>query len=88
MDAIAVTPVCAHSLSAALIVFSASSAPRRGTSRRGLRRCACPLDGSEMFRVGYGESVRITKSPLSCGFVRLKDGGFYEVLRRKMAESI
>ena len=88
MDAIAVTPVCAHSLSAAPIVFSASSVLEvRNLSKRSPEMCLS-LDGSEMFRVGYGESVRITKSPLSCGFVRLKDGGFYEVLRRKMAESI
>ena len=88
MDAIAVTPVCAHSLSAAPIVFSASSVLEvRNLSKRSPEMCLS-LDGSEMFRVGYGESVRITKSPLSCGFGRLKDGGFYEVLRRKMAESI
>lgn len=88
MDAIIITPICTHSLSAVPIVFSAASVlEMKNVSGREERLCLC-LDGCESFSLGYGESVRISRSALEVNLLRLKDGGFYEVLRRKMAENI
>ena len=88
MDAIMITPICTHSLSAVSVVFSAASKlGLRNASQRESSLCLC-LDGCEFYRLSYGESVYISRSPLGVGFIRLKDGGFYEVLRRKMAENI
>ena len=88
MDAITVTPVCAHSLRSAPVVFSAASVLEvKNVSARNEELYVC-LDGSEKLSLPLGESVRLTRSELHCGFIRLKDGGFYSVLRQKMNDSI
>ena len=88
MDAITVTPVCAHSLRSAPVVFSAASVLEvKNVSARNEELCVC-LDGSEKLSLPIGESVRLTRSELYCGFIRLKDGGFYNVLRKKMNDSV
>ncbi len=86
MDAMIFTPICSHSLSAASLVFSAESElVMKNVTRRG-SKLYLSIDGSEMREVDYGATVTIRRSPLRIGFIRLKDGGFYEVLRHKMAE--
>ncbi|MCI8388462.1 MAG: NAD(+)/NADH kinase [Clostridiales bacterium] len=88
MDAIMVTPICTHSLSAVPIVFSADSVlEMKNVSSREMHLWLS-LDGCETFELNYGESVRIHKSKLTVSFLRLKDGGFYEIMRRKMAEKV
>ena len=88
MDTIMVTPICTHSLNAVSVVFSAASKlGLRNASQRESNLCLC-LDGCEFYRLGYGESVYIGRSTLEVSFIRLKDGGFYDVLRRKMAERV
>ncbi len=86
MEAMMLTPICSHSLNATPVVFSADSVlTMKNVSAREEKLYLC-LDGSETVTLAYGESVRIRRCPMTADFIRLKDGGFYEVMHRKMAE--
>ncbi len=86
MEALLITPICSHSLSATPLVFSARSelTMKNVTSREDA--LYLNIDGSEERTVSYGESVTFRRSEQTVGFIRLKDGGFYDVLHRKMSE--
>ncbi len=86
MDAIILTPICSHSLNATPIVFSADSElVMRGVGARD-EQLYLSIDGLEPITIGRGEAVHLRRSRQTAAFIRLKDGGFYEILRRKMAE--
>ena len=87
MDAMIATPICSHSLNATPIVFSAESELELRNVTRGGERLILCVDGTESLELLPGESVKIKRSPMHVGFIRLKDGGFYEILRHKMAEN-
>ncbi len=86
MEALLITPICSHSLSATPLVFSARSelTMKNVTSREDA--LYLNIDGSEERTIGFGESVTFRRSEKTVGFIRLKDGGFYDVLHRKMSE--
>jgi len=86
MEAMLITPICSHSLNATPLIFSAASELSvRNVSERE-ERLYLNVDGCETRNIGFGESVVIRKSPCYVTMIRLKDGGFYDVLRRKMAD--
>ena len=87
MDAMIATPICSHSLSATPIVFSADSTLGMRNVTRGGESLTLCVDGTEVGGIMPGESVRIKRSEGRAGFIRLSDGGFYEILRHKMAEN-
>lgn len=86
LEAMLLTPICSHSLNATPLVFSADSEliMKNVTVRE--EGLYLNVDGSETRRLAYGESVKVRRSPETVSFIRLKDGGFYEVLRHKMAD--
>lgn len=86
MDAMLITPICSHSLNATPLVFSAQSelVMKNVTLREEM--LYINIDGCEMRTLMLGESVAIRRSNETVGFIRLKDGGFYEVLHHKMAD--
>ncbi len=86
MDAMIVTPICSHSLNATPLVFSAESELiiKNVTDRE--EKLYLNVDGSEPRILTYGNTVTLRKSDKIVGFIRLKDGGFYQVLRHKMAD--
>lgn len=87
MDAMIATPICSHSLNATPIVFSAESTlVMRNVTRGGELLTLC-VDGTEVGDLPPGGSVTIKRSAGRAGFIRLSDGGFYEILRHKMAEN-
>lgn len=86
MDAVIATPICSHSLNATPIVFSANSVLELRNVTRGHEKLTLCVDGCEKCEISENESVTIRRSPMKVKFIRLKDGGFYEILRRKMAE--
>ncbi len=87
MDAMIATPICSHSLNAKPIVFSADSTLTLKNVTRGGEALTLCIDGSECAELVPGESVTIRRSPERVKLIRLRDGGFYEVLRHKMAEN-
>lgn len=86
MDAMIATPICSHSLNATPIVFSAESELEMRNVTRSNERLILCIDGCENYMLGANESVKLRRSRLRVGFIRLKDGGFYQILRHKMAE--
>ncbi len=86
MDAMIVTPICSHSLNATPLVFSAESELVMENVTEREEQLYLNVDGCEMRTVTYGETVTLRKSEKNVKFIRLKDGGFYQVLRHKMAD--
>ena len=86
MDAMIVTPICSHSLNATPLVFSAQSELIMKNVTEREEKLYLNLDGCEMRTLTYGDTVTLRRSDKTVGFIRLKDGGFYEVLRHKMAD--
>ena len=86
LEAIMITPICSHSLNATPLLFSAESEliMKNVTSRAD--RLYLNLDGCEIRELAYGEEARIRRSDKTVSFIRLKDGTFYDVLQRKMAD--
>lgn len=86
MEALLITPICSHSLSATPLVFSSRSelTMKNVTAREDA--LYLNIDGSENRTLKYGETVTFRRSSQTVGFIRLKDGGFYDVLHRKMSE--
>lgn len=85
MDALLITPICSHSLNATPLVFSAQSELMMKNVTLREDKLYLNVDGSETREISYGDTVTIRRSPETVGFIRLKAGGFYEVLRHKMA---
>ncbi|MBE6610980.1 MAG: NAD(+)/NADH kinase [Ruminococcaceae bacterium] len=85
MEAMIFTPICSHALNAASLVFSADSCMVMKNVTDRADKLLLSIDGCEQRVLGCGETVTIRRSPVTTGFIRLKDGGFYEVLRHKMA---
>lgn len=86
MDAMIVTPICSHSLNATPLVFSAKSELMMKNVTDREEQLYLNVDGCEMRTLTYGDTVILRKSDKSVRFIRLKDGGFYQVLRHKMAD--
>lgn len=86
LEAIMITPICSHSLNATPLVFSAESelTMKNVTSRA--EKLYLNLDGCEIRELAYGEEAKIRRSDKIVSFIRLKDGTFYDVLQRKMAD--
>ena len=86
MDAIIITPICSHSLNATPLFFSAESeySMKNVTAREDcLYLC---LDGGKVVPITYGVDVKLRRSSRTVSLIRLKEGGFYDVLRRKMSD--
>ncbi len=86
MDALLITPICSHSLNATPLVFSAESELRMKNITTREEKLYINIDGSETRTLSYEESVTFRRSSETVSFIRLKDGGFYDVLRHKMAD--
>lgn len=85
-EAILVTPICSHSLSATPLIFaSCSELEVKNVSLRD-EYLVLGIDGVQMCHITYGSSVKIRKSGESVEMIRLKDGGFWDVLHRKISE--
>ena len=86
LSCICVTPICPHSLSARPLIFpdSATIAIKNVCQRE--KMLYLTVDGRANFELFRGESVQITRSPLTTRFIRLNKSGFYIKLRQKMNE--
>ncbi len=85
IDALLVTPVCAHTLYSRSIVLPSGepceievSEPSTSTS--------LSVDGQEFFRLRAGDRVKVMAPGLRVSLLRRSEWSFYDVLRRKMKE--
>lgn len=86
LDSLCVTPICSHSLMSRPVVFN-------GSSLIELRNMVCrnnkkylTVDGRESVSLNDEDVIRIKRSEHTTKLIRIKDGGFLHVLRRKMSE--
>jgi len=85
IDAMLVTPVCAHTLYSRSLVLPSSepceieiSEPSRSTS--------LSIDGQEFLALLPGDKIRVYTAGLRVILLRRKEWSFYDLLRRKMKE--
>ncbi len=83
MQAIVLTPICAHSLHSRPILFGADTRLSAKVSVTN-NEPYMTADGCENFRLSDGDTVRIEKSEHTTKIIRLKDMSFYEILNRKL----
>lgn len=86
LEALLITPICSHSLSATPLVFSAESELKIKNVTMREEKLYINADGCETCPLMYGETVTVRRCRQSTWFIRLKQGGFYEALRHKMAD--
>lgn len=86
IEAIVVTPICAHSLFNRSIVFDSSDKITlfcdENTSYYDLY---LSVDGESTIHVTKGDIITIRKSDLYANFIRIKNDSFFEILNHKLA---
>ncbi|MBQ3012982.1 MAG: NAD(+)/NADH kinase [Clostridia bacterium] len=82
-----VTPICPHSLLSRPLVFPDSACLEIKNVCHREKTLFLTVDGRVNYELVLGEAVRITRSPLTTSFIRLKEESFYEKLRQKMNDN-
>lgn len=86
MNCMCITPVCSHSLmTRPMVVAPGSVIEIKNVSQRE-NNTYLTVDGTQNFKLIYGDVVRITRSEQVMKMVRFQEHGFYSVLNRKFAE--
>lgn len=80
LECISVTPICPQSLTVRPMVFSSDNT---FTVTAQSDECMMTVDGGTPIALKVGDSVTVEKSELRLRMIRLKNCGFYEVLRNK-----
>lgn len=81
---ICVTPICPHSLTARPVIFRDDAVLEVKNICRREKMLYLTLDGRNSFELYRGERVRVTRSDMKTSLIRLRKGGFYEKLKKKM----
>lgn len=87
VSCICVTPICPHSLLARPLIFSDQSVLEIRNICAREKMLYLTVDGRINFELYRNQVVRITKSNIQTGLIRLKPCGFYQKLRQKMSHS-
>lgn len=86
MQGIVVTPICAQSLFARSIVFSAENQLAIAISPESRSKdVVLSLDGEDSIKMMEGDLVSISRSPYDAQFIRIKSDPFFEILNNKLA---
>ena len=81
----AVTPICPHSINIKSFVLPAEH-DIEVKINPGSNAAFILADGSAPVQLSVGDKIRIKKSDLSLDLIRIKDTGFYEVIRKKLSK--
>ena len=84
-ECIAVTPLCPHAINIKSFVLPASHTVEIKAEPNPNAAYAFS-DGSAPFELSEGDVIRINKSELSLELVRIKNLGFYDVIRKKLSK--
>ncbi|QCX32687.1 NAD(+)/NADH kinase [Caloramator sp. E03] len=83
IEAIIITPICCHSLSARSIVISKDEIVRVEVADDS--QCVyLTTDGQKGYKLKNGDSVIIKKAPYTTKLIKVLDRSFYDVLRNKL----
>ncbi len=80
LKCISVTPICPQSLTAKPMIFAPQS--RLSVTAKG-EECMLTIDGGTPISLAAGSVVTVQKSEQTLRMIKLKEDGFYEVLRSK-----
>ncbi len=83
---ICITPVCPHALGARPLIFNAASVIELTNISELNDSIYMTVDGRENRRLALGDTVRISRSPLTTKFITVKKDTFYSVLHTKISE--
>lgn len=87
VECFCVTPICPHSFIARPLIFSDRSVLEVRNICQREKSLFLTVDGRMSFELYRNQTVRITKSSMETGLIRLKECGFYSKLRKKMSDS-
>ena len=85
IDAIVITPVCAHTLYSRSIVVPGSEICGVEIGETS-QHTVLTVDGQEFFPLARGDEILISRSPVDVVLLRRENWSFYDVLRAKMKE--
>ena len=81
-----VTPICPHSLGARPLLFPDNAVLQVKNTCQRKRNLFLTVDGRTNYELFRNETVRISRSDLVTNLIRMKNNGFYHILRMKMTE--
>lgn len=81
-----VTPICPHSLGARPLLFPDNAVLQVKNTCQRERNLFLTVDGRTNYELFRNEAVRISRSDLVTNLIRMKNNGFYHILRMKMTE--
>lgn len=84
LEAIVLTPICAHTLNARAVVLSGDEAITIRVEPTGAP-CVLTVDGQEGEPLEPDDIVRVARAPCRTRLVRLGGAGFYRLLRTKLS---
>lgn len=85
--AVAVTPICPHSLNTRSIVVASSDKVTIAMGRRSRGDFLLSVDGQEGILLTQESVVRVTEAEHTCRILKTNGIGFYDRLRRKLANT-
>jgi len=86
LDAILMTPICPHRLTARALLFSACKTIKVRSNRPDEEQMFLSLDGAEPMPLERGEHVCIKKAPKAARFITFGDREFFEVFSQKIVQ--
>lgn len=85
LNAMIITPICAHTLQSRSIVVSEKDVIRIEICE-GNNEVMLSVDGQDTYKLNPGRTVKIRSSSCVTNLVKLKHRSFFDVLRRKISE--
>ena len=79
-----VTPVCPHSLTTRPLLFRDDAILEIKNICQREKMLYLTVDGRINFEIYRGDTVRVTRSPMTTKLIRIRKGGFYNRLQQKM----
>ena len=86
IEAVCVTPICPHTLSSRPVIFRGNSVLRIDNIQSNNASVWLNADGREDLALRSGDRITIRRSVHSTRLIRVKEGGFLDVLRAKLSE--
>ena len=84
--AVCVTPICPHTLSSRPVIFRGNSVLHIEHIRSNNASVWLNADGREDLSIGTGDRIEIRRSVHKTRLIRVREGGFLDVLRAKLSE--
>lgn len=78
-----ITPICAHDMRTKTVLTSSQRTIQIEIGRIGRKNAFLSVDGGRATRLGTGDRVTITCSPLTTRLVHLSDRSFFEIIKNK-----